>query len=158
MSQQWAEPDNPAGDARERSDLKKHMLVEDPPPQRLEGHKKNVPSDSEDEGKRQSAGEPWRGSRQISMQIEVKKAKGHDRKAYRGSDGGPRNRSDAENHREDEAPGFAHQIALFFFEGPELARVGDRISAAASPASVVSGYARRWPIGSDRLLHALHAR
>src|SRR6266849_8673872 len=159
------EPDNPAGDARERSDLKQHMLVEDAAPQRLEGHKKNVPSDSEDERKRQSGGEPWRGMRQISLQIEVEKTQGHDREAHRGPDGRPqparsqdqenesakteanqgrkkadpphrrigndRNRSDAENDRKDEATGFAHQIALFFFEGPELAGVGDRIADVA---------------------------
>ncbi len=45
--------------------------------------------------------------------------------------GNDRNRSDAENHREDETPGFAYQIALFLFEGPELARVGDGVADVA---------------------------
>jgi hypothetical protein len=159
------EPDDAASHAGERSDLEKHMLVEDAAPQRLEGHKQNVASDSEDERKCQSAGEPWRCTRQISMQIEGEKTQGHDRKAHRGSDGGPqsarsqdkeneapeteanqrgqkadpsdgrigndRNRSDAKNHREDEAPGFADQIAFLLFEGPELAGVGDRIADVA---------------------------
>src|SRR6266852_3131086 len=80
------EADNPARDARERSDLKQHMLVEDAAPQRLEGHKKNVPSDSEDENKRQPTREPWRGTRQISMQIEVEKTQGYDREADRCAD------------------------------------------------------------------------
>src|SRR5258708_20541024 len=65
------------------------MLVEDAATQRMKGHKQNVPSDSEEENKRQRAGEPWRGMRQISMQIEVKQAQGHDRKAHRGADSGP---------------------------------------------------------------------
>src|SRR5258708_37664740 len=131
------------------------MLVQDAAPQRLKRHKQNVPSDPKDENKRQRAGEPWRGMRQIALQIEVEKTKGHDRKAHRGADGGPqsarsqyqetktakteanqrrqkadpshcrigndRNRSDAENYRKAEAPGFEHQIALFCFEGPDLA-------------------------------------
>src|SRR5258707_12387523 len=33
------EPDNPTSDARERYDLKKHMLVKDAAPHRLERHK-----------------------------------------------------------------------------------------------------------------------
>ncbi len=156
------EPDNPAGDARERSDLKKHMLVENAAAQRLEGHEKNVPSDSEDETNRQRAREPWRGMRQISLQIKVEQAQRHHGEAQGRADSGPqparsqdqeneaakteanqrgqeadpahrrigndRNRRDTENHRKDEAPGFTDQIALFFFEGPELAGVGDRIA------------------------------
>src|SRR5260370_39908383 len=124
-----------------------------------------MPSDSEDENKRQCAGEGWGGRGQISMKIEVEKTQGHDREAYRGPDSGPQparsqdqeneapkteanqrgqkadpshcrigndgNRGDAENHREDEPLGFAHQIALFFFKCPELARVGDRIADVA---------------------------
>ncbi len=82
------EPDNPAGDARERSDLEKHMLVENAAAQRLEGHKKNVPSDSEDENNRQRAREPWRGVRQISLQIEVEKTQRHDREPGRCANSG----------------------------------------------------------------------
>src|SRR5260370_31109677 len=43
------ETDNPAGDARERSDLKKHMLVETASAHPLEGHETHVPSTSDDE-------------------------------------------------------------------------------------------------------------
>src|SRR5260370_39985576 len=75
------EPDSTAGDARDRSDLNQHGLVQDAAPQRLERHKQNVPSDSEDENKRQRAGEPWRGMRQIALQIKVKKTESRDRQA-----------------------------------------------------------------------------
>lgn len=141
------------------------MLVKDAAPQRLEGHKQNVPPDSEDENNCQRAREPWCGTRQMSLQIEVEKAELHGREAHGGANGGPqsarsqdpeneaakaethqrgqkadrsygrvgndRNRGDAENDREDEAPGFALQIALFVFEGPQLPGVGDRIADVA---------------------------
>src|SRR5258708_23501002 len=83
------EPDNPAGDARERSDLKKHMLVENAAAQRLEGHEKNVPSDSEDETNRQRAREPGRGMLQISLQIKGEQAQGHHGAAQGRADSGP---------------------------------------------------------------------
>ncbi len=81
--------DDAAGHAREGTDFEQHMLIEDAPPQRLEGHVKNVPPDAEHQGDCQCACEPWRDIGQIALQVEIEQGERHHGKAAGSTDGGP---------------------------------------------------------------------
>ncbi len=75
------EADDAAGNARERADLKQHMLVENAAPERLNGHVKNVPPDPEDEHQGEGKGQPWSGGDKISLQVEIQQRQRHHRQA-----------------------------------------------------------------------------
>ena len=63
-----------------------------------------------------------------------------------------RDRSEAQAHGDDEAPSFANEIALLFFEGAQLARIGHGVTDILEGLQHFLGMGDRRIIFDQRLL------